>query len=113
MDFAGGAAVRRCGGAAHYDLKGLKNGQNPKNMFLNTFFEYYFLTPVDFYTHTGGVKKAFSGGQCGIKGVNNDNLCPKNAYFSIFGWFLVQNQELTNLTTFGRCLITHISIFIH
>ena len=42
-----------------------------------------------------------------------DVFGPKMHIFAIFGWFLVQNHQFTNLPAFANGLIAHISIFIH
>ena len=83
----------------HYDLKWRKNGQNPQKIIFKKNYENYFLNSVGLYTHTGGVKKVFLGGQGGIKGVNNDDLLPKNTYFCYF-WVILGIKPRIN--KFGR-----------
>ena len=71
----------------------------PQKIIFKENFENYFLNSVGLYTHTGGVKKVFLGGQGGIKEVNNDDLLPKNTYFCYF-WVILGIKPRIN--KFGR-----------
>ena len=98
---------------SHYDLKWLKNGQNPKNKYFKFFLKVTFFTFLGLNTHTGGVKKLCFMGPGWLDWTKVAFFCLKMHLFAIFRWFWVQKLQITNLFTFVLCLIAQFSIVTH
>ena len=97
----------------HYDLKRLKNGQNPKKInFSKIFWKLHFYLSRSLSTYRKCRKSVFSGSGW-LDGSKMTFFDPKMHRFAIFWWFWVQNHKFTNSAAFGHCLNAHISIFIH
>ena len=93
---------------SHFDLKRIKNGQNPKKInFSKNFWKLHFYLSRSLSTYRKCRKSVFSGSGW-LDGSKMTFFDPKMQRFAIFWWFWVQNHKFTNSAAFGHCLITHI-----
>ena len=87
--------------------------KRPKPQSINYFRKGYIFTFLSLNAHTGGVKKVFFSGPGWLDWTKMAFFGLKMHIFAIFGWFLVQKLQITNLCAFVRCLIAQFSIVTH
>ena len=85
----------------------------PQKMNISKIFECYFFTFLGLNTHTEGVKKVCFRGPGWLDWTKVAFFGLKMHIFAIFRWFWVQKLQITNLSTFVRCLIAQFSIVTH
>ena len=92
---------------------GSKMAKTPKNKYFKQILKVtFFYLSRSQYTYRG-VKKVFFRGPGWLDWTKVAFFGLKMRLFAIFRWFWVQKLQITNLSTFVRCLITQFSIVTH